>query len=225
MSNIFYSEEIKAFIDSKTDSSSVFARLPENIKRKLLQGKEPLTFSDGVVMRSGTGGRGLWLIKEGFVRVGRFSKDGEYCPLVVSSSGNSFGDLTCLSPDYPPIDGIAAGPVQAYWISCEEFNNIIAESPEIHLQIMNILATVLLMTYDHILSTKLQDSMERLRQSLRLFCSHKKSPVPLPISQHELAAMVGVSRVTISKDLKILENEGILERKYGKMQIIKPKSL
>lgn len=225
MSNLFYSEEIQTLLEDRMTNSSVFSQLPEKIKKRLLKGKKALTFSGGSILRVEDGGIGLWSIKKGFARVGRFARDGEFYPIVISSAGGSFGDLSCFSPDYPPVDGIAIGEVEAYWISCKEFREAIAEFPESHFLIMNILATTLLLSYDVILSHRLQTSSEKLRWNLKLFCTKKQPPIPLPLSQNELAIMVGVSRMTISKELKILEEDGILERQYGEMRIMKPEAL
>jgi len=75
---------------------------------------------------------------------------------------------------------------------------------------------------DIFLINRLQDANQRLRWTLRFYCSYSKPPIQLPLSQNDLADMVGISRMTMSKTLKVLEDQKILELNYGQVTILKP---
>jgi CRP-like cAMP-binding protein len=59
----------------------------------------------------------------------------------------------------------------------------------------------------------------RLARALLMMCEDRKAPVDLAIRHQELAELVGVSRMSISKTLEQLERLKFLERGYRQISI------
>ncbi len=205
---------------------AIFHSLPEEVQEKLLANKKIVKFRNNqFLQRYDDEVVGIWVVKKGLVRIGRDLGDEKFKVLLMVSPQDSFGELSCFSEIRRPIDAIATGDVEAYWISYEEFRETIEEFPEANKSIHRTLAGQLQQALDIFLINRLQDANQRLRWTLRFYCSDSKPPIQLPLSQNDLADMIGISRMTISKTLKVLEDQGILELDYGQVTILEPNSL
>ncbi len=226
MSKFLHLEENNLLMAQREKSRGIFSTLPIGMKKKLLAGKTVRNFSDNQLLQQlGDKARGFWVIEKGLVHIGRYLEQGQLQILLMVSVGDSFGELSCFTKDPRPVDAIATGDVKAYWIECNELMEAIAEFPECTDYIMSSLAGQLQLAMEIVLVQRLQNSTDKLKWNLSFFCSDMPPPINLPLSQHDLADMTGVSRMTVSKSLKELEDQGILTREYGQLQILKPELL
>lgn len=217
-------EELLLSNESKV--RGVFFSLPEAMRERLLCNKKPHYFQNNEYLQHyNDENTGVWVIKNGFVRIGRAPDNDLFQMLGIVASDDSFGELSCFSERRRPIDAMATGNVTAYSISYDEFKAAIEEFPESNDIIRRVLASQLQQAIDIIMLNKLQDAKQKLRWNMKFYCSGNPGPIKLLFSQNELAYMIGVSRMTVSSVFKELEQAGIIRREYGNFLILKPELL
>ena len=77
---------------------------------------------------------------------------------------------------------------------------------------------------DLLITARRLSAKSLLSRALLSLCEGQDRPV-VGLNQEDLAELVGVSRVTISKALKLLEQKGVLERRYKQIVIIDVEAL
>lgn len=226
MQNIIHSGENMSLSDNVSKQRGIFNDLPQEMKAELLFNKHLRKFkNDQFLQQRGDTGRGFWLIEKGLVRIGRYLEHGQLQVLLILVQGDSFGELSCFSRNPRPVDAIATGDVEAYWISCDELMAAMEKYPSSKNSVIATVADMLQFTLETLLMHRIQSAYARLKWNLRFFCIDKVAPIDLPLSQNDLADMVGVTRATIVHALKDMEEEGIIERKYGLLRILDPSKL
>lgn len=226
MSNIIHSNENKTQLGIPTKQRGIFNDLPQEMKADLLAGKHPRKFkNDQFLQQHGDVALGFWLIEKGLVRIGRYLEHGQLQILLILLKGDSFGELSCFSRNPRPVDAIATGNVEAYWIGCDELMAAMEKYPNSKNSVIATVADMLQFTLDTLLMHRIQSAHDRLKWNLKFFCTHKNAPIDLPLSQNDLADMVGVTRATIINALREMEEQGIVERKYGLLRILDPSKL
>lgn len=200
--------------------------LPRDLIDELHQRMTTRTYQDTEVLyRPGDRIPGLYRIIEGECRITDFSYEGKELLFFGVRKGDCFGEI-CLIDDLPERTLVEArGPVKIGVLKKQEFDELCMSHPQILLALTRSLCSRL----RYVASLYSDASMLNLRQRLvrsihRIAVSNQKSPgsenrIELEISQLDLSRMLGVSRQSISKELKSLEEEGLIDIEYGKVVI------
>lgn len=67
----------------------------------------------------------------------------------------------------------------------------------------------------------LRDPFERCNATLRRLTLNQPLPCELPITQHDLAEICGLSRGVVSRCLSKMEREGLVQRGYGHITLLR----
>ena len=226
MPKIIHSQLQQENTSRSVGTPTLFAALPNTIRADLLRNAIPRSFSDGQsIWHRGDIADGFWVIDKGQVKVGQHTDSGEMQALFILGPGDSLGDLALLGKFPRVADADALGALEMRWISETVLYSEIAKSSVISDAFIMTLAQQLQESFDRLIVFRNMPAPKRLAQNLLALAEGKEAPVKLGIRQHELAELVGVSRMTIASALAQLDSLGLVTRHYRHLIITDPEAL
>jgi len=159
---------------------------------------------------------GVHYIDSGTVELNIFSDNGSEKILLVAEEYYFLGDEILFHGQPVQYNAIAKTQVRTYMFDKHVFINILKNDFDIAYDIMYDMAVRV-----RVLANQLQDALflsifDRVVKNL-YFCSTLQENQNFKISQNQLAAMIGVHRVSIANVISELKHRNIIETKYGKI--------
>lgn len=201
-----------------------FAGQPASLRRQLLEGAVEIHFADGDWIYGATEkAGGFFCVLEGNIRLYAATSRGETTLIDLVGPGRWFGQTGVLRDGQRLVTAIADGPVLALLISRNAIVQLMRQSPQfiesimqldaMHFQyVMRILSEVLALA-----------PRERIAGRLCSLCDHVAPDAVqwrIPVTQTNLAEMVGVERKTVNRILAGFEKNGLVKRSYGAIELL-----
>lgn len=203
--------------------ASLIAGLDGRAREQLLAGAARRRFNDGqLIQQQGDRASGCWLVESGRVKLGRHTESGAFVVLTLLGPGESYGELSLLRRAARTVDAIALGPVVLSWIEAAHFERVLAEDPTMLREITALLGNLLDYTLGRMVAERSLTDCQRLAGLLAELAATGTLPLVLPLTQQDLAELIGTSRVTIGTALAALARSGAVERRYGQVVIRDP---
>ena len=173
--------------------------------------------NDQIIHSRGAIKPGLSIVKSGSVNVGIFGIDGKFIPIAMLGSGECFGEFT-LFVDLPRThDILASGNTELYQLSSGQFNRLSSEHPEI----IKALLKINLLRNHNLLemldSIRRLPLLERTASALNGLLATSNSQSSISYTQDQLAYNLGLSRVSVGKALRDLEQQELIQIGYRKI--------
>lgn len=185
--------------------------------RALSQAAKTTNYTHEELIHSrGDAAPGLSIVRKGAVKVGNVGVDGSYLTTSVLGTGQCFGEFT-LFADLPRThEATAVGTTTVDQIPARRFLRLF----ETEAELSRALLTISLRRTHGLL--EFVDDMRRLPLPVRVakFLLFNTSRPDLNVLQEDIAFTFGVSRVSMSKVLKRLEREGLIQRGYRQITIL-----
>lgn len=182
---------------------------------------KPVDFARGeFIHRTGDKADKLFFIEQGKVRINKLSEQGKELLIVDLISQQWFGFIGCFGSGFRPNDAIALENTSLLLLSKKHLDGAIQQFPSIALSAANFLAKYVEIygrVYEHSVFKPLD---ERLKITLEKLCQFQNSNC-INISQHDLAAMLGVTKEAIGINLNALKSQGIVALGYRKVEFLK----
>jgi CRP/FNR family cyclic AMP-dependent transcriptional regulator len=185
-----------------------FADLSDDDISQLMSAAKRRTYRAGeVIFHRDDPGQVLYMIKEGKVKICRFSPDGQEISLAVLGKGEYFGEFALLDGLPRSADAIAMEKVECYTLQRSDFHNAIMKNPKIAIQVMEALTRRLRTTDQMVEDLIFLDVYGRVaKKLLELADAHGVKTdmgvrIDVRLTQQELASMVGASRESVNKVL------------------------
>ena len=164
----------------------------------------------------GDEGTALYIICRGLIKIVVPTKRGDEVTLALLADGDFFGEMALLDELPRSADAVAMEETQLYVLNRSDFLSFLIHNEHAIRAIMQALSLRLRRTDDMVaevcflnvsarLAKRLVDLVESRYQRDKGDEKHDVS-----LTQRELASLVGVSRETINKELKILRQKGIV---------------
>ncbi|MFV0643321.1 MAG: Crp/Fnr family transcriptional regulator [Sphingomonadaceae bacterium] len=200
---------------------TLFSTLAEPLRNRLLKNAPLRVFSAGqLIQRSGETPGGFWVIEKGRVTIGYFTPAGNFRAILVLTTDDSFGELSLLSGKSRPVDAIADGPASLRWIDAAGFEQALADDPKSLRALAGAMAAEIQEFLLMIASTSRADTAGRLAWLLaNLVRTSKSEEKSVRINQQQLADLLGLTRMTVFKAIRTLEQEGLVRRGYGVISV------
>ncbi|HWR69870.1 MAG TPA: Crp/Fnr family transcriptional regulator [Dehalococcoidia bacterium] len=184
-----------------------------------------------VIFHQDDPGTTLHVIKKGQVKINTISPEGEEAILAILTEGDFFGELSLLDGKPRSANAVAMQATQTLALQRQDFMDILGKHPEMVGDILASLADRLRST-DHLLEDAIFLSL-RARLAKRLLELAEKHGVKtdrgveidLHLTQQELAAALGVSRVALNKQLGLLQDRGLVSLETRHIIIDQPDDL
>jgi CRP-like cAMP-binding protein len=172
-----------------------------------------------VLFREGAPGDGLYGLLSGRVAFTIDSSDGRNLILNTIGPGEFFGEIALIDGRGRTAGAVARDPAELLFIPRDKFLAFVRERPDVMLHIMAVLCGRLRRSTDYIADIAFLNLARRLAKQLLLMAGPTADGGELRVSHAELAAMLGVSRGRVSRQLAEWQDAGMLEQKRGRLSV------
>ena len=178
-----------------------------------------------VIVRQGEVVDGLYGVISGRVEIGSSSADGQRFIRRFGEPGQIWGFVSVFDGQGSPYFYFAHDTARILFIQKSDFLKFLDEFPEVWVKVVRELTRVhrqTLKDIEELLFANLSSRLARLLLSLGKSNEDKDAPQGsrLKITQEQLAALLGVTRQSVSKELRVLEEERIIETSYRGISIL-----
>ena len=231
---------IKTVIKVPLDKIALLRRswltdLPDAVLTEAAACASVRSVADGSLVHGrGDAGDGFFTIASGAVRFSRSTADGHASTIAVMEAPNWFGEISIFDGLSRTHDGYASGPTVLLFHTQSDFKRLLARHPTIYARFARMLALRLRATFDLVEEAVIAPLTQRLARRLLELSQIEPSPMnaatipggrPIPLTQEELGQLLGKSRQTIAKLLRIWEQDGLVQTDYGRIFIKQPGAL
>ncbi len=205
----------------------LFASLKPAERMKLTGLLRRLTLRKGeVLFRKGDEGTALYIISQGRIKVAYPSKLGDEVTLAIFNDGDFFGEMALLDGMPRSADATALEESYLLILNRSDFLSFILNNAEAVQSVLCALSMRIRKT-DELLGETcfLNVSMRLARRLLEIAEKQIERPassasVELTLTQRDLASLLGVSRESVNKELKILRDKGVLTTSRNTITIV-----
>ena len=206
-------------LQQRSDASLDFlAQLQAADKEYLSRiGKKRVFAKNDFVFKAGQNDLSVYLLSRGRVKLYGSSTEGRDVLLWFSIAGEIFGLCECLQEKPRQIYALAAEPCEVLCVAQTQFKEWLGARPEIALHLMRIMAVRMRELGQRFLSLANGNiRMEIAQLLIRLGASYGRLAghhihVGIPLTEQDIADMVGSSRQGVSTCLARMKREGTIE--------------
>ncbi len=198
----------------------LFKGAPERALEVAASVVQPRIFeSETVIFQEGDKGEALYMLTEGMVKLSKVDLGGYEKTLTILQPPEFFGEMALLGNTTRSATAVSLGRIQTYLLFADDFNKLIQTYPTVSLNLTTTLAQRLRGMDDEAQILSYKDAQGRVAfVLLRLYRSGvielgKNGFATVKLTHQDLANLAGTSRETVTRALKVLENEGVIETK------------
>ena len=200
---------------------ALFAPLDPAGRLAVAEALREIKFDAGqAIFSRGDAGSELFVVTKGRVRLSVLTADGKELSFAHAEAPSVFGELAVFDGRARSADATAVGKVEALTLSRAAFHRLLATMPAIAEAAIKFLSGRLRDADEQLEAIALHPIEGRLARFF-LAAARQKDPagklekvtLALPISQSELALLVGASRPKVNAALALLESDGSITRK------------
>lgn len=204
--------------------TALFAPLSEDDRKAVAQELRETSWDQGqVVFSRGDPGRDIYLVTSGRVRLSILTSEGRELSFAHAEAGQAFGEIAVLDGGVRTADATTVTKVSALTLSKVALVKLIDTRPVVREAVMRFLCNRVREADQQLEGIALYPIEARLARFFLASVRQKAGPdaegavvIDLPISQSELALLIGASRPKVNAALALLEDQGAIERREGK---------
>jgi CRP/FNR family cyclic AMP-dependent transcriptional regulator len=176
-------------------------------------------------------GNALYIVQTGQVKIVRLAPDGEERILHLEGPGECLGELSLIDGAPRSAKAVALDRVEALVLYREEFLALVDRHPAVARAVMSGLAGMVRRLSEQVQDLTALDVPGRIaKKLLELADSHGQTTpdgvqISLPLTQQELADMVGATRVAVNQALSWFRGQGILTTDRQGITLRQPEKL
>jgi CRP-like cAMP-binding protein len=177
---------------------------------------------------------GFYTIASGSVRFTRATAEGHTTTIAVLERPNWFGEISIFDGLPRTHDGHASGPTILLFHARTDFSRLLVRHPVIYERFTRMLALRLRATFDLVEEAAIAPLSQRLARRLLELAQLQPSAMSaavnprgreVPLTQEELGHLLGKSRQSIAKQLRLWEQDGLIQTNYGRVFIDDPDAM
>nr|WP_315250708.1 response regulator [uncultured Flavobacterium sp.] len=200
--------------------------LPKNeglseLKNIIADRKSRLFKKNQVVHYEGDSATGIYLVLSGKIKTIKMAEDGRELMTGICQADDFLGTNIILSNK--PYDDTATALEDSHlcFFPKTQFDELLRLYPDVAGKFLKILSNEIRNKDTHLLQLAYQSVRKRIAEAiLRLFTQPNDATESVSISRDDLAAMSGTASETVSRTLTEFKNEGLIEKKGGKLTIL-----
>ncbi|HEY8247820.1 MAG TPA: Crp/Fnr family transcriptional regulator [Hyphomicrobium sp.] len=198
----------------------LFGTLDEAERRAVADEMREVNFdASQVIFARGDAGREIYLVVSGRVRISVLTAEGRELSFAHAEPGAIFGEIAMLDGGVRSADATAVNKVSALSLSKPAFKRLMETHPHVADAAVRFLCSRIREADQQLEAIALYPIEGRLARFF-LAAARAKAPdseegritIDLPMSQSELALLIGASRPKVNTALSLLEESGALER-------------
>ncbi len=165
----------------------------------------------------GDPGEGLFIIRQGRVKLSKSSVDGREQILHLLKEGDVFAEVVLFDQGVYPATAEAVEETRVWLLRNEDMEGLLQRHPKLAVKLLRLMARRLRQAQLLIRDLALHDTCGRLAGLLLRFARRegektgKGVVLDLDLTRQELASMIGTSRETVARILSRFQKEGLLE--------------
>ncbi len=208
------------------DTTELFANLPTDVIDRLNDRTETRTLERGdLLFAQGDPSTELFVVVEGNIAIATKSTDGRESLVAVMEAGGLFGELGLFDDGPRSADARALTPASVVALGFEHVREVLREQPELLWIVVRLLALRLRATDEALADAVFLDVPARTAKRL-LELAGDDDDVELPMTQEDLAGLVGASRERVNKALALFTKLGwIVATGRGRYRILEREEL
>lgn len=193
------------------DTTELFAALPADVLDRLREQATTRTIEKGELLFSqGDAAHELFLVVDGRIAIATHSHDGRENMVAVLEGGGLFGELGLFDDEPRSADARALTDSEVVAVSYEDVRAVLQARPAVLWFIVRILAQRLRATDEALADAVFLDVPARTAKRL-LELAGDADEFQLPMTQEDLAGLVGASRERVNKALAMFTKLGWVE--------------
>ena len=200
--------------------TSLFGTLDEAERRAVADEMREVSFdASQVIFARGDQGREIYLVVSGRVRLSVLTAEGRELSFAHAEPGAIFGEIAMLDGGVRSADATAVNKVVALSLSKPAFKRLMETHPHVADAAVRFLCSRIREADQQLEAIALYPIEGRLARFFLAAARAKATgsdeariTIDLPMSQSELALLIGASRPKVNTALSVLEDSGALER-------------
>ena len=206
-------------------SIDMFSELDDTLLEPIVAQSKTLDLQRGdVLFQSGDDSSDLYIVTRGRIAIGNRSFDGRESLVALMESGDLFGEMPLFSNDGRSAEARALEESAVVVIPYQPVKDLYDENPSLLWRVVEMLVSRLKSTDIALADTMFLDVTGRTAKRL-LEMAGESDEFQLPITQEELAGMIGASRVRVNKSISSFIKLGWLSQSGEKYIILDRKQL
>lgn len=200
-------------------------QLPADVQAALVQaGRLRQLVRGESLFLKGSAPDALYGVVRGAFRVSVVSEEGRQAVITVLEPGHWFGEVSLLVGQERVYDTSALEDSEVVVVAAEDFHRLVASQPNIHMALTRLVCFRLRQALSWIDDAILMPLPVRLARRLLALVAGAAAPTQrlneLGVSQEDLAFMLGVSRQSVNRQLKLWESDRIVRVKYRRIELL-----
>ena len=200
--------------------SQLFGALDVAAREAVAAQLRPATFPAGhLIFARGDQGQDLYVVLSGRVRLSILSIDGRELTFNHAGAGEVFGEIAMLDGKDRTADATAVEETHAMLLNRAALDDLMAAIPDLAQSVISFVCGRLReadMQLEGVALYRIEVRLARFLVGLAQQAKANRSPgrtaIKLGMSQGELALLLGASRPKVNGAMKLLEDQGIVER-------------
>lgn len=202
-------------------SCHLFAGVTAEDLEKLAEVGRLRSFEKGELLFSfGEEARGFFVVGKGKVKIYRLSPDGKERILHIVQPGGTFAEAAIFGDGLYPAFAEPLEKSLLLFFPRAEFLDLLHRHSQIAINMIGGLARFLRQFATQIEELTFKDVPARLARFLTDLCGDEEDVVTLPISKTQLASRLGTVSETLSRTLRKLSDEGLIEVRGKEITIL-----
>ncbi|MFP4477168.1 MAG: Crp/Fnr family transcriptional regulator [Desulfatibacillaceae bacterium] len=179
-----------------------------------------------VLFRKGSEGTTLYVIAQGAVKIVLPSRLGDEMIVTIFSEGDFFGEMALLDGQPRSADAVAVEPSRLYLLNRSDFMRFLKQSETAIESVLSCLSERLRKTDDLLEDTSFLNIPARFAKKLLELGETfgrkdgETLEISLRLTQKDLADMVGATRESINKELRVLRDKEIVSLSGHNIRIV-----
>jgi CRP/FNR family cyclic AMP-dependent transcriptional regulator len=219
-------------VRSMTDALAavpLFAGLDEEGLSSVVRGMRVRRFRRAeTVFHVGDPGDALFIVMSGSIKITLPADTGDEAILATLRPGDFFGELALLDGAPRSATAVAIEPTETYILARERFRELIATDPVMREALLATMAAEVRRLTHHVEELHFLDITGRLASRLaRLSAESGSTPLPDggirlagPLTQGDLAAMIGCTRQSVNKLLGMFTDDGLIRLERDRIVVL-----
>ncbi len=172
----------------------------------------------------------IYLVKEGRVKLSRTSPQGREIILDILGTGEIFGELAVVGEDLRSHCAVALDDALICVITRETFEGLLRRHPEMALRVLKLVGLrrrELEMRLEDLIYQPVSNrlALTLLWQARRHGQKEADKSLRLPLTQKDLAQLIGASREAVAEQLSDFKQAGLIKTSYRAIQIVDSQGL
>jgi CRP/FNR family transcriptional regulator, cyclic AMP receptor protein len=179
------------------------------------------------IFERGDPGNSLFAVCSGTVKISNRSTEGKDAVFNLIKAGEIFGEIALLDGHPRTADALAVTDCDLLVIDRRDFVPMVTQAPEIALKLIEILCARLRHTSEQVEDLMFLDLPSRLAKTLLSLAANPKAAQDrkISITQREIGQIIGMSRESTNKQLRIWEEKKWVRLNRGAVAVLDPRSL